>query len=416
MSNKANGGGMVPKLRFPEFRDAPEWEEKSMGGIARKFMDGDWIESKDQSASGVRLIQTGNIGIGEFIPKTENARFISEETFKRLRCTEVLPGDCLISRLPDPAGRSCLMPNIGQKMITAVDCTVVRFDENQAIPYFVILFSQTDRYFTKVDAQCSGSTRQRISRENLSRLLVPLPKIPEQQKIADCLSSLDELIAAQIQKLDTLKTHKKGLMQQLFPAEGETVPKLRFPEFRNAEEWEAKPLGTVCEMQAGKFVAASEISEKQEDGFYPCFGGNGLRGYTKTYNQSGRYSLIGRQGALCGNVNLVEGDFYATEHALVTTPKAGNSTDWLFYKLCFLNLNQFATGQAQPGLSVEVLEKVACVVPKDAGEQQKIADCLSSLDELIAAQIQKLDTLKTHKKGLMQQLFPVTPTPDSNGL
>lgn len=184
------------------------------------------------------------------------------------------------------------------------------------------------------------------------------------------------------------------------------VPRLRFPEFREAGAWEEETLGAVCDMQAGKFVAASEMSEKKADGLYPCFGGNGLRGYTKTYNQSGRYSLIGRQGALCGNVNLVDGDFYATEHAVVTTPKAGNSTDWLFYNLCLLNLNRFATGQAQPGLSIEVLEKVACVVPKDKDEQQKIADCLSSLDELITAETQKLDALKTHKQGLLQQLFP----------
>lgn len=197
-----------------------------------------------------------------------------------------------------------------------------------------------------------------------------------------------------------------GAMSEESGEKSALVPRLRFPEFRKAGAWEEETLGAVCDMQAGKFVAASEISEKKADGLYPCFGGNGLRGYTKTYNQSGRYSLIGRQGALCGNVNLVDGDFYATEHAVVTTPKAGNSTDWLFYTLCLLNLNRFATGQAQPGLSVEVLEKVACVVPKDKDEQQKIADCLSSLDELITAETQKLDALKAHKKGLMQQLFP----------
>ncbi|MBN6742562.1 restriction endonuclease subunit S [Acidithiobacillus sp. MC6.1] len=184
------------------------------------------------------------------------------------------------------------------------------------------------------------------------------------------------------------------------------VPRLRFPEFRDAGEWKAKLLGAVCEMQAGKFVAASEISEKQADGLYPCFGGNGLRGYTKMFNQTGRYSLIGRQGALCGNVNFVEGNFYATEHAVVTIPKLGNNTDWLFYNLCLLNLNQFATGQAQPGLSIDVLEKVNCATPKDEKEQQKIADCLSSLDDLITAEAKKLNALKTHKKGLMQQLFP----------
>ena len=159
-------------------------------------------------------------------------------------------------------------------------------------------------------------------------------------------------------------------------------------------------------MQSGKFIAAAEISSSFEEGMFPCFGGNGLRGYTKTYNQSGRYSLIGRQGALCGNVNLVEGDFYATEHAVVTTPKSGVSTDWLFYNLTLLNLNRFATGQAQPGLSVEVLDKVPGSIPRDEKEQQKIAECLSSLDALIATQADKINVLKTHKKGLMQQLFP----------
>ena len=168
-------GETVPKLRFPEFQDAAGWEEKSLGRMARKFLDGDWIEAKDQSSQGVRLIQTGNIGVGEFIPKAGNARFISEETFEKLKCTEILPGDCLISRLPNPAGRSCIIPDIGQRMITAVDCTIVRFDERQVVPYLFIAYSQTHQYFADVEAQSSGSTRKRISKENLSQTRVPVP-------------------------------------------------------------------------------------------------------------------------------------------------------------------------------------------------------------------------------------------------
>ncbi|SEF48915.1 restriction endonuclease subunit S [Nitrosomonas ureae] len=183
------------------------------------------------------------------------------------------------------------------------------------------------------------------------------------------------------------------------------LPKLRFPEFRDAGEWEEKPLKAICVMQAGKFVAASDIFEDYNGDSYPCYGGNGLRGYTKTHTHSGKYPLIGRQGALCGNVNLVNGQFHATEHAVVVTPKEGINVDWLFYTLDLLNLNRFATGQAQPGLSVEVLDKVPSVVPQEP-EQQKIADCLSSIDELITLEVQKLATLKAHKKGLMQQFFP----------
>jgi len=184
------------------------------------------------------------------------------------------------------------------------------------------------------------------------------------------------------------------------------VPKLRFPEFRDAEGWEQRPLGLACQMQAGKFVSASEIRAQNEQGLYPCYGGNGLRGYTATFTHSGRYSLIGRQGALCGNVRLGVGQFHATEHAVVVTPENGIKGDWLFYVLDFLNLNRFATGQAQPGLSVDVLERLPIAIPNQESEQQKIAECLSSVDGLIAAQVRKVNALKTHKKGLMQQLFP----------
>jgi len=184
------------------------------------------------------------------------------------------------------------------------------------------------------------------------------------------------------------------------------VPKLRFPEFRGAEGWKPSVLADACDMQAGKFVSASNISERIQNGFFPCYGGNGLRGFTATHTHNGTYPLIGRQGALCGNVRLASGQFHATEHAVVATPKEAIDVGWLFYSLDLLNLNRFATGQAQPGLSVDVLEHVALAIPPLEPEQQKIAECLSSADELMAAQAWKVDALKTHKKGLMQQLFP----------
>ncbi|MDW8908252.1 restriction endonuclease subunit S, partial [Legionella pneumophila] len=125
-----------------------------------------------------------------------------------------------------------------------------------------------------------------------------------------------------------------------------------------------------------------------------------------SYTHNGTYPLIGRQGALCGNINISEGSFYATEHAVVVTAKKGVNVNWLFYQLVRLNLNQYATGQAQPGLSVAVLDKLYSTIPHSPIEQQKIADYLSSIDELITAENKKLDMLKKHKKGLMQQLFP----------
>jgi type I restriction enzyme, S subunit len=183
------------------------------------------------------------------------------------------------------------------------------------------------------------------------------------------------------------------------------APKLRFPEFRDVSGWQAVPLKSVCQMQAGRFVQASDISDRSKDGLFPCYGGNGLRGYTKTFTHSGKYPLIGRQGALCGNVKLATGDFHATEHAVVAIARSGIDVDWLFYTLELSNLNQYATGQAQPGLSVDVLNNVLIALPPEEREQQKIAECLSTLDDLIGAESKKLEALNAHKKGLVQQLF-----------
>ncbi|MBS4072155.1 MAG: restriction endonuclease subunit S [Algoriphagus sp.] len=169
------------------------WGRKKIVEISTDFEDGDWIESKDQSEEGIRLIQTGNVGNGFFKDRGEKARYISEDTFKRLRCTEIFEGDCLVSRLPDPVGRACVLPNTGEKMITAVDCTIVRFDRKQLIPNWFLYYSLSNDYQKEIQKQVTGATRQRISRKNLGLVSVPLPPLPEQQRI---VSILDEAFAA----------------------------------------------------------------------------------------------------------------------------------------------------------------------------------------------------------------------------
>ena len=143
------------------------------------FGDGDWIESKDQSEEGIRLIQTGNVGNGEYKDKDDKARYISEETFTRLGCTEVFPGDILISRLPDPIGRACIVPEM-PKSITAVDCTIVRLKPDVLSTFFVN-FTKTPMYTMQIDSFTTGSTRKRVSRANLGSVMVPVPNMSRQE-------------------------------------------------------------------------------------------------------------------------------------------------------------------------------------------------------------------------------------------
>ncbi|WP_210115229.1 restriction endonuclease subunit S [Galactobacillus timonensis] len=182
----------TPALRFKGFTD--DWEQRKLSSLFARFDDGDWIEAKDQSSLGVRLVQTGNVGVTEFIDKADNKKWISEETFNRLNCEEIFPGDILISRLPEPAGRACIVPETGTRMITAVDCTIARTSaENSAA--FIVQCLSTPGYFKWVNTCLAGGTRQRISRSMLGAydVMVP-PTIGEQKQIGAYFQRLDHLI------------------------------------------------------------------------------------------------------------------------------------------------------------------------------------------------------------------------------
>ena len=162
-----------------------------LSSLCTEFLDGDWIESKDQSDSGYRLVQTGNVGNGEYIDKSGRARFVSDDTFKRLNCTEIHPGDILFSRLPEPLGRCCILPVGFPKAITAVDCTIARLGE-KCLPEFLVVYTSTELYSAQVNKCVTGTTRQRISRNNLAKILVPCPDIKEQQLFVQFAQQADK--------------------------------------------------------------------------------------------------------------------------------------------------------------------------------------------------------------------------------
>ncbi len=218
-----------------------KWEEKSIKQLAVLICDGDWIETKNQSFNGIRLIQTGNIGEGCYKDKTENARYISEETFKKLNCTEIFSGDCLVSRLPQPLGRACIIPYKNERMITAVDCSIIRFNNKVITPKYFIYYSMSDSYNKKVTALSTGATRQRISRKNLETITIPLPPLPEQERI---VAKLDKAFEA-IDKSKTIAETNLKNAKELF----ESALNKAFT--KNTDGWEEKTLGEVSQIISG---------------------------------------------------------------------------------------------------------------------------------------------------------------------
>lgn len=261
---------------------------------------------------------------------------------------------------------------------------VVKFFDGKAAystDTFVVKSNNEDKIKTKVifyflqniiaiinEFYFKGLGLKHLQKPDFRNIQIPLPPLDIQQKI---VSEIEVLEDKEKEAKEDAKTFKS-----------------KIDEFINSStKVESKKLGEVCEMKAGKFVSAYDIKSEKEDGLYPCYGGNGLRGFTKTYTHEGNYSLIGRQGALCGNINKAFGKFYATEHAVVVTPKLDINNEWLFFQLVKLNLNQHATGTAQPGLSVENLKSVSIEVPP-IPEQQKIVTEI----EKIEAKINNLET------------------------
>jgi type I restriction enzyme, S subunit len=392
--------GLVPKLRFPSFRAAPAW------GLKRGDALFDVVNNRSAAPGLPVLAITQEHGA---IPRDHIDYHVSATAESIATYKEVCVGDFIISLRSFQGGIEYSQFH----GICSPAYVILRRRGEGSDDYFRHLFKSA-RFIQQLNRNIEGlRDGKMVSYAQFSEQLILVPEPTEQEKIAKCLTSLDDVIAAQGRRVEALKAHKNVLMQHLFPQKGQTLPRLRFPEFHNAEEWVDTTLAAVGTMKAGEFVSASHIADTPDSDSFPCYGGNGLRGYTKTFTHRGKYALIGRQGALCGNAFLVDGKFHATEHALVVTPASGVDVAWLHHALGFLNLNRFSIGQAQPGLSVTVLQAVPIALPKDEAEQRRIAHCLSSIDGVIAAEAAALAALKEHKSGLMQQLIPA-PSPEGH--
>ena len=265
-------------------------------------------------------------------------------------------------------------------------------------PYF--MFSMGDSIKAKAERVAAGSTFAEISGKKLGELEFMFPDTGEQKAIGVYFKNLDHLITLHQRKYEKLQIIKKSMLENCFPKNGEKVPKIRFSGFTG--DWEQRKLSEVTtEFKSGEGIKADEI---EENGTYPVYGGNGLRGYTERYNHDGEYALIGRQGALCGNMNYSVGKAYFTEHAVAVKANESNDTRFLYYLLDRMDLGRYSDQSAQPGLAVNKLVVLHTYVPRKQ-EQEAIGVYFKSLDHLITLHQSELEKLQKIKKSMLERMF-----------
>ncbi len=434
--NDASKPQLTPKLRFPEFRDMGGWVICPLQGLY-SFKSTN-VFSRDQLNYHEGSVK--NIHYGDIHTKFSTLFDINKERVPYINTASMperfdpesfcLEGDIVLadaSEDENDIGKSIEVINTNNEpILCGLHTILARQKKKDLITGFGGHLFKSKIVRSQIQRESQGTKVLGLSARRISNISVPYPADKdEQRKIADCLSSLDELITAQTQKLDALKTHKKGLMQQLFPAEGETVPTLRFPKFRDMGAWEVKKLAELSQIVRGgsprpieNFITTADnglswlkIGDISQEAKY----------VTHTRDKVSVNALSKTREVNPGDLILSNSMSFGRPYILkiktcihdgwIAISKVDQSVivDFLYYLISSQASQEYflknAAGSGVQNLNADII-KLLPVCISQAEEQQKIADCLSSLDELITAQTEKLDALKTHKKGLMQQLFP----------
>jgi type I restriction enzyme, S subunit len=398
MSKNDKQRALVPRLRFPEFRDAPGWTLVPLQQLAER------ITTRNSDESTTRVL-TNSAAHGVVDQRDYFDKDIATKgnlgSYHVVNHGDYVYNPRISAAAPvGPISRN----NIDQGVMSPL-YTVFRFNRSETDFYeHYFKSSRWHAYLRSVSSMGARHDRMSITNGDFMRMPVPDPHPKEQQKIADCLGSLNDLLAAEGRKLGALREHKEGLMQQLFPREGETRPRLRFPEFRDAPGWEESTVGdAIATLTPPKRLPQS------------------------MYSDEGRFPIVDQSpSAICGRTD--DADAVITEGLPVTVfgdhtctvkyveepfAQGADGIKILKARPFFDDRFLFYSLQARPLKSNQykrhfsTLKKQRLVYPDvDSGEQQRITDCLAFLDAMISAQVEKLDALRTHKRGLMQQLFP----------
>ena len=414
-----------PKIRFPEFTG--EWEEKKLGDIGTFVRGLSYTKTEvTQDKSGTLVIRSNNIIQDGIVDCKNGLQYVTKMPSEEQKLQEGDVVICLANGSSNLVGKSAHFAGDYNGIVTVgAFCGIYR----STMPICKYLV-QTSAYKEKIDLikqGGNGALANLYGRDILDLKFYFPPTIEEQQKIAECLMAIDDQISVQSQKVEALKNQKKGMMQELFPQKGETTPRLRFPRF--TEDWEEKKLEDVGTFVRGLSYTKTEVTQDKsgtlvirsnniiQDGIVDCK--NGLQYVTKMPSEeqklqegdvviclaNGSSNLVGKSAHFAGDYNgiVTVGAFCGIYRS--TMPICKYLVQTSAYKEKIDLIKQGGNGALANLYGRDILD-LKFYFPPTIEEQQKIADCLSELDALIAAETEQLESLKDHKKGLMQQLFP----------
>ena len=304
----------------------------------------------------------------------------------------VKPNDILMCSRNGSAklvGKCTLLPEMDEEMSFGAFMTIIRTQHN---PYLLHFFNSNA--FRCQLGSAATTTINQITRKMLDDIAVPLYPKEQEDYIVSVFNQIDELIWIEAKKLDQFDELVKSRFIELF---GDPIT--------NSNNLPTERMELRFNLKAGITTAADDIHEFEE-GMYeiPCYGGNGIRGYVREKSYTGNYPIIGRQGALCGNVQYATGEFHATEHAVLVSLLKNDNSVWVYHLLKLMDLFRYHTGAAQPGLAVKTLNTVEVIVA-DKRKQDQFAAFVEQTDKSKWAVQQSIAELEELKKSLMQKCF-----------
>lgn len=359
-----------------------DWEYKKLGEIA--FYPNDKIS--------VDKIESNHYVGVENLLKDKAGILFSDQLPNATTATRFKYNDILLGNIR-PYLKKIWLSNIEGG--ASGDVIVIRSSSDNILPNYLFKLLSSDKFFDYFNLYTKGAKMPRGDKNAIAKFIVPIPPKSTQLSIVAELDKLNEMIRLKKKQLEDYDQLAQSIFYEMF---GNPV--------ENEKGWEVKKLGNVCDLKAGKAIKASELSN---DNPYPCYGGNGIRGYINRCSHLESSPIIGRQGAYCGTVNFAEAPFYATEHAVVVKSKQNMQIKWLYYTLVNLKLSKYAKGQAQPGIAVSNLNELVIIPLPPLPLQQQFAARIEAIEQQKQQVKDAIKDLETLLASRMQYWFDFTP-------